>query len=71
MINSLKSFFTNRISVSDVIQKIPEIQTIEADLLVDSIGSINNIVKMSKEDLFIYSPISELASLSINKFFEE
>lgn len=71
MINSLKSFFTNRISVSDVIQKIPEIQTIEADLLVDSIGSINKIVKMSKEDLFIYSPISELASLSINKFFEE
>lgn len=71
MINSLKSFFTNRICVSDVIQKIPEIQTIEADLLVDSIGSINNIVKMSKEDLFIYSPISEVASLSINKFFEE
>lgn len=43
----------------------------EADLLVDSLGSLYNIVERMGEGLHNFSPISEIASFSIQRFFEE
>lgn len=43
----------------------------EADLLVDSLGSLYNVIERMNEGLHNYSPISEIASYSIQRFFEE
>lgn len=54
-----------------MLKVIPNVKPAEADLLIDSLGSIYNVVNRMSEGLHHLSPISEVASNSIMRFFEE